>query len=390
MRLFAQRTSWELSNNALMRSLSKLKSAGVPILDLTESNPTCCGFHFPQNELLEVLGDAGCMDYSPDPKGLLKAREAICSYYAKKNIDLNPEQLFLTSSTSEAYSYLFRLLADPQDTVFFPQPSYPLFQYLADLNDLLFKTYSLDEENDWRIQKDELNDRVDANTKIIVMVNPNNPTGNYVHQEDLIFVNEVCQRIGSSLICDEVFFDFPLSEDIHPKSLLSNEVCLTFVLGGLSKMLALPQMKLSWIYVNGPKAQVQDALARLEVIADTYLSVNTPVQQALNKWLTLAPKIQSEILSRIKGNYQYLESTFNNADDCFVNSPQGGWYTVIRLPDSIEEEGALIELLNKSHVFAHPGYFFDFSMQPVAIISLLPRNELFKMGVDRMKERILS
>jgi len=306
--MFARRTNWELSSNEITETLQGLKKEGVEVLNLTESNPTRCGFTC-SKEILTALSDVDNLQYVADAQGMLKAREAVSQYYARKGFEVAPERIFLTSSTSEGYAYLFRLLADPGDAVLFPRPSYPLFQFLTDLNDVRMRTYLLGYgEGQWGIHQEEFRENFSSAVKAVAVVNPNNPTGSFVRQEELDFLNACCQEQETAIICDEVFFDFVLEEGVDRISLVNNDAVLTCVLGGVSKVLGLPQMKLSWIVLNGPKDVVKEARARLEVIADTYLSVNTPVQNALPKWLPLQETIQGEIKTRLKNNWEFCKS----------------------------------------------------------------------------------
>ncbi|HQP10855.1 MAG TPA: pyridoxal phosphate-dependent aminotransferase, partial [Candidatus Omnitrophota bacterium] len=274
---FARRTDWPATPNALTGALQKIRGENAAILDLTESNPTRCGFSYADDKsLMESLAVQENKAYRPEPHGHLKAREAISDDYKSKGIDVPPEKILLTASTSEAYSYLFRLLANPSDQILFPHPSYPLFSFLGDLNDCLMDTYPLRYDGSWRMDLKRIGDLMRDDTKAVVLVSPNNPTGSYVRAEELEELNFLCRQNNAALICDEVFADFTLEAKRYYPSLAGNKEVLTFVLGGISKTLGLPQMKLSWIVMNGPEELVRRANARLEIIADTYLSVNTP------------------------------------------------------------------------------------------------------------------
>jgi len=309
-------------------------------------------------------------------------RATICDYYREEGFTLSPEQIFLTSSTSEAYSYLFRLLTNAGDKFLFPKPSYPLFSFLGDLNDVEFNFYPLVYEQEWRIDLEKIKGMIDKKTKGLVLVNPNNPTGSFVQESERISLNKICGR-DMSIISDEVFWDFAWNNKIPRVSLVNNHDVLTFILGGLSKTLALPQMKLSWIIINGPKDLVKEASGRLEVIADTYLSVNTPAQQALKTWMPMRRDIQGQIKKRLQENMSCLER-----NGCRVLNTQGGWYAILELPSSKNEEEWLLEFLNKDRVLVHPGYFFDFENEPCVILSLLPPCSVFEEGLKRIVKRI--
>jgi len=385
--IFSERTNWELSLNELGAIYQQLKKNNVPVLDLTASNPTECGFSYPP-QILECFSTKENLNYDPSPRGLLRAREAVVLYYASKGVSVSSRQIFLTSSTSEAYSYLFRLLANPGERVFFPQPSYPLFQFLADMNDIATEHYPLIYDKEWKIDFNQLNEKITLDTKALVLVNPNNPTGSFVKRHELILLNDLCTRKNIPLISDEVFGDFSFEENKNYASLINNNEALTFVLGGLSKTLGLPQMKLSWIVMRGPQGLVEKAQERLEVIADTFLSVNTPAQNALNQWLPLREGIQKEIKARLKQNLEFIQKQAALTNSCQLLKSEGGWYVILKIPTTRTEEEWVLKFLNKYHVFVHPGYFFDFHEEAHIVISLLPPHNVFQEGVERILSRI--
>ncbi|HPB68676.1 MAG TPA: pyridoxal phosphate-dependent aminotransferase [Candidatus Omnitrophota bacterium] len=381
--MFADRTSWGMDLNELTVALDRKRQAGTVILDLTESNPTRCGFLFPEEKILQALCVPGNLLYQPAPQGLLAARETLSLSWLKRGLVVRPENIFLTASTSEAYSFLFRLLANPGETLLFSQPSYPLFQFLADILDVRLEPYPLlYDGRRWRMDFNTLARKVSSRTRAVVCVNPNNPTGNYVKKDELAALDDLCRRNDMALISDEVFYDYGF-ERAGSVSLLGHRDTLTFTLGGLSKDLGLPQMKLSWIILDGPDGQVREARQRLEVIADTYLSVNTPVQNALGAWLELKPDIQTQIMERLNANRVYLE-TAAQAAGWGVYHTEGGWYGVLRLPPGSREEEWVMALLERENVFTHPGYFFDFTEEPVLVLSFLTVPECFRAGVDRI------
>ena len=367
-------------------SLEELRRQGLPFYDLTESNPTHCNFSYPP-EILTALVNLENLKYEPQPQGVLAAREAVCAYYHRKGILIDPSQVFLTASTSEGYSFLFRLLMNPGEEALFPAPSYPLFQFLGDLNDIEMATYPLVySQGQWQTDEKRIVKKISRKAKAICLVNPNNPTGSYVQSSELDLVNRLCRDNQLAIVADEVFLDYSFEKNQKPISLAGNSENLTFVLGGLSKTLGLPQMKLSWIVVNGPKPQMTSAIERLEVIADTYLSVNTPVQNALALWFDFQERIQKEIRERTRRNLDYvLENAPQAGGECL--RAQGGWYAVLKLPDYIDEEPFTLELLEKDRVYIHPGYFFDFVEAPYAVLSLLPREDIFQEGVKRLIRR---
>ena len=361
---FSKRTEWNQQTNPLSQLLDELKSQNTEILDLTESNPTRCGFDYPP-QILTSLSDPKSLQYTPDACGTLPARQAVGNF-----CQFDPERIVLTASTSESYSFLFRLLLNPGEKVLIPRPSYPLFQFLLELNDASFEYYSLIYDNGWHIDFKQLETLIDSQTKAIVLVNPNNPTGSYIKEDELQKLNALCRTHGLAVISDEVFFDYPLTQGKFA-SLKDNREVLTFVLGGLSKSLALPQMKLGWILASGPQTQVDEALQRLEIIGDTYLSVNTPVQNACRQWLANSDGIHEQILSRVKTNLQWLKQSGLN-----VLKVEGGWYAVLDM-GAIDEEQVVLDTLRKNHILIHPGFFFDFETAGHLVVSLLPRPEVF-------------
>ena len=362
---FSKRTGWDLQGNALNQMLEELKSGGVDITDLTETNPTKCGFIYPP-EILSSLSLARNLVYAPDPRGMSVAREAVGVF---RGFDAG--RILLTASTSESYMFLFRLLLDPGDKVLIPRPSYPLFEFLLELNDASFTHYPLVyREGAWSMDFKTLESLIDAKTKAIIVVNPNNPTGSYIKEDELRTLNVFCRAHALTIISDEVFFDYRLTQGPFV-SFKGNADVLTFVLEGLSKSVGLPQMKVGWILANGPGQMVDEALNRLEIIADTYLSVNTPAQNALGPWLSHAKDLQGQILERVKTNWACLR-----ACGIDVLTVEGGWCAVVRR-EVMDEEGFVLNLLREHHVMVHPGYFFNFEQSGYFVVSLLPKPEQF-------------
>ncbi len=362
--MFSKRTQWDQQLNDLHEVLDVLRSSGTDVLDGTESNPTKCGFEYPSH-WTAALADSHVLKYEPQAMGLPAARDAVGAFCA-----FDPSRVMLTASTSESYSFLFRLLLDPSDHVLVPSPSYPLFQFLLELNDAAFDYYPLKYDQTWEIDFEALEAQITPRTKAVVLVNPNNPTGSYLKRAELERLNALCRKHDLVIISDEVFMDYPLIDGEHV-SLKDNREVLTFVLGGLSKALAMPQMKLGWILTSGPTDAVKEALLRLEIIADTYLSVNTPVQHAALTWLSEAKGIQSQVLARVRRNWEALRSS-----GLEVLCAEGGWYAVIRMTGKSEEE-MVLELLRTHHLLVHPGFFFDFLEQGYLVVSLLPKPEHF-------------
>ncbi len=385
---FAERAQWPLGKNALARAWSKREERREDVLNLTESNPTRCDFAFPGSDIQAALNHPLNLAYTPSPRGLLEARQALCRYYQAQKINLETDQLFLTASTSEAYAFLFRLLVNPGETVLFPRPSYPLFDFLGGLNDVAVDYYPLRFKQAWRPDLREFRSRLNPSVKAVVLVNPNNPTGSFIRHEDFIVMAELCAERGIPLISDEVFFDYRLDQAVEPYSLLGYQDHLTFVLGGLSKALALPQMKLSWIIMNGPAEDRREAGQRLEIIADTYLSVSTPIQHALKTWLTLQPGIHDMIMKRVNANYRGLKTMLASSHEIRCLTVEGGWAAVLRLPEKFSEEAFVLELLNQDGVGVYPGYFFDFEQEPLIVVSLLPAEAIFREAMLRLQKRV--
>ena len=387
--MFSSRTSWPLSPNRLSLEIEKLKLAGVPLLDLTESNPTHCGFVFDRQSIFGALANPQALSYTPDPRGLLSARQAVADYYAERGIALDPAQIFLTTSTSEAYSYIFRLLADPGDAILVPQPSYPLFDFLAGLSDVRVISYPLFYERGWTIDLATLEKRLEARARAILVVHPNNPTGSFVRRDELANLLAFCQQREMALVADEVFADYSLAADaarVVRHAAVTD--ALTFTLSGLSKISALPQMKVAWVVVNGPAQLLQDALARLEVIADTYLSLSAPVALALPRLLETRRMIQPQILGRVRSNRQVLDQQLAEQQLVSRLEFEGGWYAILRLPSIQTDEDWAVELARLDGVLAHPGHFFDFSSEGHLVISLLTEGATFEEGLRRILARV--
>ena len=384
---FARRTDWQRHTNRITRAHEKLKQQNTDIIDLTRSNPTRCGFPPADPALLEALTDPAGLEYTADAHGLVSARQAVADLFAARGVSVDTGNIFLTASTSEAYAFLFRLLADPDDTILFPSPSYPLFHFLGELNDVDLAFYPLRYDGGWSVDMAALVEALHPRVKALVTVNPNNPTGSYIGADELGHINTLAADRGMALISDEVFYDFPLTDSPGP-SLAGNAPALTFTLGGLSKYLGLPQMKLAWILISGPDVLVAEARQRLEIIADTYLSVNTPVQQALPAWLAQAPQRQQPILERVRANWNYLSEESAGVKGTQLLQAQGGWYAVLKVPPFRSEEEWVLKLLTKYHVFVHPGYFYDFDDGPYLVVSLIVPPDEFREGMGRVLSRV--
>lgn len=388
--MFSARFKWDLETNQLAQTLAEKKEQGAPILDLTESNPTRAGFDYPASEILPALADPGALLYEPQPQGLLSARKAVADYYHSRGETVAPEDIFLSASTSEAYAWLFKLLADQGDEILIPQPGYPLCDFLAALEGLALRPYELawTPQNGWRIDFDSIIRAITPRTRAIIIITPNNPTGSFIRPAELETLTEICAARQLALIVDEVFADYALDPATGGAiPLTADSPALKFVLNGLSKTLALPQLKLGWIITSGPERLKREAIARLELIADTFLSVNTPVQQALPELMKLRGKLQSQILNRVRGNYEWLGETLKPSP-CRLLKIQGGWSAVIEAPRFHSEEEWVIRLLAEDNVLAHPGYFFDFNREAFLILSLLAPPSVFREGVSRLQQKL--
>lgn len=385
--MFAARTNWPLKKNALTSALEEFQKNGAEILDLTESNPTRAGFHYPAS-LLEKLTHPLNKIYTPSPQGLLEARKTIAGYYSAKGLPVPPENIFLSSGTSEIYSFLFRLLLNPGERILVPRPGYPLFEILAGLNDVETLSYPLEYDSGWRIDFPRLEELLDSSVKALVLVNPNNPTGSYLKKEELKKLNKLANEKKLALISDEVFFDYSWTDRSPGISLASNQDALSFTLNGISKMLALPQMKLGWLVVSGPEELVCAAREKLEIIYDSYLTAGTPVQRALTSWLPLSTSLGTEIKNRLSSNLLFLKEKLKDVPSAELLQTEGGWYATVRLPRIRSEEDWALLFLREDSVYVHPGYFFDFEQEAYIVLSLLCQAELFQEGVDKVLKRV--
>ncbi len=384
---FSARTNWDTAETALSCALRERREAGLPILDLTASNPTQCGFAYDAAAILTPLAAAESLLYDPNPRGLLSAREAVRAYYSTHAANVDPSQVFLTTSTSEAYSYVFRLLCNAEDEVLIAQPSYPLFDFLADIDDVKLVPYSLFYDHGWHLDLEALRQRVSSRTRAIALVHPNNPTGHFVKLREREQLEAFCKEYGLALIVDEVFLDYPLASAEHSFAVGPHPV-LTFVLSGLSKIAGLPQMKAAWIAAFGPDAELREALARLEVVADTFLSMNAPIQNALPHWLQQRGHIQFQIQSRTAKNLHLLDDLLAAQSMVTRLDVEAGWYATLRVPAVQSDEALALDLLRAHGVSLHPGYFFGFSGNGWLVISLLTPEEEFRQGTEAVLAHI--
>jgi len=381
--MFAERTRWNLGANRLSQALSLHRRSGRALLDLSASNPTECGFHYDHEAILGALAHPQALEYHPDPRGLKSAREAVSSYYAGLGIKVAVEDLVLTTSTSEAYSLVFRLLANPGDEVLIPTPSYPLFDFLADIQDVKLVSYPLFYDHGWHIDFHRLEQAISTRSRGIIVVHPNNPTGHFTRPEEIDHLNQICGRNTIAMIADEVFLDFGFTVE-RPRGFAGNGETLTFTLSGISKISGLPQMKLAWLLVSGPSEQTKEALARLEVIADTYLSLNTPIQLAASVLLDQRHVVQPQLMERVRRNLSQLDSQLSAQKLCSRLEVEGGWYAVLRVPATRSDEELAIELLERHDVYVHPGHFYGFPTDGYLVVSLIAREAEFSEGISRI------
>jgi len=382
--MFADRTRWNLTSNRLSKALARHRSGGRRLLDLSASNPTECGFHYDTGAIMRALCSPASLGYHPDPQGLKSAREAVAGYYAHRGEYVFIEDVLLTTSTSEAYSFIFRLLCNPGDELLIPTPSYPLFDFLADLQDVKLKPYPLIYDHGWQIDFHALEAAIGERTRGIILVHPNNPTGHFTTLMDLAELNRLCSAHGLALIADEVFLDFGIKG--RSPSLSANREAPTFTLSGLSKISGLPQMKFAWLIVSGPEDWKREALARLEVIADTYLSMNAPIQHAAPAFLKQRHGFQRQLMERVLANLEELDRQLAAQTHCSRLEIEAGWYAVLRVPATRSDEDLAIELLEKHDVYVHPGHFYDFPREGYLVVSLITPAADFAEGISEVLE----
>jgi alanine-synthesizing transaminase len=399
--MFAERTNWNLAPNRLSEALATHLAAGKRLYDLSASNPTEVGFTVNADALLHALQNPASLTYVPDPKGIVRARQAVAEYYADRGEQVSAEDVILTASTSEAYSFVFRTLCSPGDELLVPAPSYPLFGFLADIHDVRLVHYPLIYDHGWQIDFHALEGAITPRTRGIIVVNPNNPTGHYVKPEELATLNEICSARDLALIADEVFLDFahdtngvrrdPLKaprprngSEKKPASLCANAGALTFTMSGLSKISGLPQMKAAWLVTSGPEPLKKQALDRIEVIADTYLSMNAPIQLALPTFLDQRHGFQKQVLTRVKRNLGELDRQLMVRKSCTRLEVEGGWYAVVRVPATRTDDELAVDLLTKKGIYVHPGHFYDFAKDGHLIVSLIMPEREFAEGCRQL------
>jgi aspartate/methionine/tyrosine aminotransferase len=381
--MFSRRVPHDLTRNRLTAAVVEARAGGRRLIDLTATNPTQAGFAYPP-DLLTPLADAAALEYRPEAFGSLDARAAVAADYARQHLDVPVDRIALTASTSEAYALLFKLLADEGDEVLIPRPSYPLFDYLAALDLVATRPYDLDEHDNWRIDFDSVERALTPRTRAVAVVSPNNPTGSYVSASDLDRLAALCAARDLAIVADEVFADYEVEPGAAASAGRAPRVttALTFALGGLSKSIGLPQVKLGWIAASGPDRLVTPALERLELICDTYLSVSTPVQIAAPALLVRGADVRRQIAARVAANYRALQAAVAEAPTCDLLRTEGGWSAVLHVPTFESEEDLVVRLIATAGVLTHPGYFFDFCRESYLVVSLLTPECDFHEGID--------
>jgi alanine-synthesizing transaminase len=380
--VFSSRTPAQLAPNRLATALTERRARGDRVIDLTASNPTCAGFDYPE-DLLAPLAAPEALRYDPQALGAIDARVAVAQEYQRQGMAVSPERIVLTASTSDAYSMLFKLLADPGDEVLVPRPSYPLFEHLTRLDAIEARPYDLEYHGSWSVDLPSVERALGPRSRALLVVSPNNPTGSVITRDELARVSAICAA-NVAIIADEVFIDYELEPGACAAAgrVIARDDVLSFTLGGLSKSVGLPQVKLGWIAVGGPAPLVSAAIARLELICDTYLAVSTPVQHAAPRMLTAGAMVRGQIAERVRHNYESLQASVSAVPSCRVLRADAGWYAVMQVPALESEDDLVVHLLADDGVLVHPGYFFDFPRECFVVVSLLPPPADFAEGVD--------
>jgi alanine-synthesizing transaminase len=385
---FSSRVQTDLAPNEYSRIVEEKRAQNRAVWDLTVSNPTLAGLDYPLAEIRAALAEGAGQPYQPDPRGLPAARNAVTSYYREHGINLPPDSIVLTSGTSEAYGFLFKLLCTPGESILYPRPSYPLVPLIAELEGVAAASYPLS-NNTWRWDPAAFSDALTPGARAMVAISPNNPTGSMLTAEELGGLNGFCAAHRLALIVDEVFLDYPAPA--RAESVVSsagNPDVLTFTLGGLSKACGLPQMKLAWIAVGGPERDAREALARLEFIADAFLSVGTPVQHAAPALLELCAQVREQIRRRVDANGEILKKILGGVPGVTLFPRDGGWYSVVGLPAGMDDEEFALRLLKEKNVIVQPGYMFDMEDEQAEVISLLSPADTFTEGIARFSELV--
>ena len=385
--MFSSRIQSRAKANQLAQVRADLEARGIPVIDLMESNPTRVGFEYP-TQFVDAFADDVWLNYRPTPRGLAPARSAVAQHLGTEQHPVDPERIVLTASTSEAYTMLFKLLCDPGDQILVPQPSYPLLEHLTRLEGVESVGYPLVYHGRWEVDTEALYARVTARTRAVVVVSPNNPTGSVLLPHELESIQTICRKVGCALISDEVFGDYIFNQSDLPRSVLHSQTdVLTFCLGGLSKAVGLPQVKLSWIVTSGVESEVHSALDALDFVLDTYLSVSTPIQVAAPLLMEQGKQVSTWIRERVAANCEALNNVMVHYPSATLLPLEGGWYGVVQVPAVLSEEQLVLELLERDHIYVHPGYFYDFPREAFLVMSLLLDPGCFESAVVRMLDR---
>ena len=388
MTKFSLRTNWQRSPNRLTGLLEAARADGSAVVDLTLSNPTQCGILYPDEMILAAVRQRAILRYEPDPRGIPTARKAVGEYYRERGITVGDDAILLTASTSEAYWIAFETLCDQGDAIAVPVPTYPLFEYLAQLSGVKTISYSLRNDGHWSIDLESLEAACREGVKALVFVHPHNPTGMFLKNDQFALIKKLASKYGIALIVDEVFRDYPLCEDAtRVASTASEHEVLVFTLNGISKSIGLPQMKLGWIVVSGPDDLRREAMGRMEIVADSFLSVNAMVQHGLPELMQAGKRVREQIVDRVQTNLGVLQENLTGTP-LTLRNPEGGWYACIKVPNTKSEDEWVESLLKERNILVHPGYFFDFADDRTLILSLLPKPENFLKGVNAMTQHI--
>ena len=380
--MFSRRLPKYAEPNALSQAIVALRAEGAPIADLTESNPTCAAIPYPDGLLASLAADEA-LQYAPHPFGLPSVRDAVAADQRRRGARVDPAHAVLTASTSEAYSWLFKLLCNAGESVLVPRPSYPLFEHLTALEGIRAHPYALEYHGRWAIDIDSIA-AAPQDVRAVLVVSPNNPTGSYLNEEELQHLSILCRERRWALVADEVFADYPLDAARPLTDIAARSDVLSVTLAGLSKSVGLPQLKLGWCIAGGPQPEREGALAALELIADTYLSVGTPVQVAVPRLLDAGASIRAAIQERIRRNLATLRAATGRYPACDLPRTEGGWSAVLRVPATRSEEQLALDLLRTERILVHPGHFFDFPGEAYVVVSLLPSHDLFEDAVTRL------
>lgn len=388
--MFSRRTLWESSSNRLTELLEARRASGLRVIDLTVSNPTLCGFDYPEKRILDALSGPESLKYRPDPHGLEPARESIAAFYRARGVEVPIEDIFITASTSESYSHLFRLLCNPGDSVVIPTPSYPLFDYLAGINDVGTQYYRLERGARWSLDADSLRKAMIRTAKAVLAVDPHNPTGMFLSPDESRAMASIAAAHGAAIIVDEVFGEYRFDGAPVAARPAEQPAGLAFLLNGLSKLAALPQLKIGWIALRGDRRLRDAARARLEILNDIFLSAGTPAQAGLPELIEAGAGVRGQVLDRVRGNFAALRGALDGVAGCSVLPCEGGWNAVVRLPAGLGDDECATGLLDEAGVYCYPGYFFDFEEDDVMVVSLLPPAMEFREGAEAMAGWIVT